>query len=239
MDGLRGALEYLVNLNNAYITDIKGETYTDKKLSRIDKELRAVPLNMSTLTSLVTYISSHADQFKGKLLVHIESPTEVKLLSCLDEDRKRECLVAVNAETPEFRYESYIDHESFLIALRSKFIKNEDRDLIIKFAGTVEAGSADTYGDDGISQKVTIRKGIAGKEDAIVPNPVKLQPYRTFKEVQQPLSEFVFRMRDRSGEIGCALFEADGGAWKTAAMESIHNYLVNELKIFPEVIVLH
>ena len=42
------------------------------------------------------------------------------------------------------------------------------------------------YGDDGVSQKATITKGIAGKEDVIVPNPVTLRPYRTFLEVEQP-----------------------------------------------------
>lgn len=41
-------------------------------------------------------------------------------------------------------------------------------------------------------------------------------------------SEFIFRMmEDRS--ITCALFEADGGAWKNAAMQNIKNYLEFEL----------
>ena len=33
--------------------------------------------------------------------------------------------------------------------------------------------------------------------DVIVPNPVLLAPYRTFQEIEQPFSNFVFRMADK------------------------------------------
>lgn len=84
------------------------------------------------------------------------------------------------------------------------------------------------YSDDGISQKATVKTGIASKGDAIVPNPVKLQPYRTFHEVEQPMSEFIFRMKSDDG-VRCALFEADGGAWENVAMKKIKEYLEVEL----------
>ena len=135
-----------------------------------------------------------------------------------------------NAQVPEFRYGSYMDHESFLIALQSKFIPNDDRELLMKFAGTVENGSLAQYGDDGVTQKATIKTGIASKGDVIVPNPVTLRPFRTFVEVEQPESAFVFRMREGGrGDIECAIFEADGGAWKNAAMKGIKEYLQYEL----------
>ena len=103
-----------------------------------------------------------------------------------------------------------------------------DRELLLKFSGAVENGTVAEYGDDGVTQKVTVRQGIASKTDAIVPNPVRLRPYRTFIEVDQPVSEFIFRMKD-SHEICCALFEADGGAWKNEAMENVKEYLQEAL----------
>ena len=106
-----------------------------------------------------------------------------------------------------------------------------DRALLLKFAGTVESGTLAEYGDDGVTQKATVKTGIASKGDAIVPNPVKLKPYRTFLEVDQPASEFVFRMKqDKYDGVLCALFEADGGAWKMEATERIKKYLESELK---------
>ena len=58
---------------------------------------------------------------------------------------------------------------------------------------------------------------------------MKLRPYRTFTEVVQPASDFIFRMKEDRG-ITCALFEADGGAWKNAAMKNIKEYLEFELE---------
>ena len=118
--------------------------------------------------------------------------------------------------------------------MQAKFLEDpeSDRALVLKFAGTVDDGTVSQYSDDGISQKATIRTGIASKGDAIVPNPVKLRPYRTFHEVQQPISEFIFRMKSDDG-VWCALFEADGGAWENVAMKNIKEYLEVELADYP------
>ena len=63
----------------------------------------------------------------------------------------------------------------------------------------------------------------------IVPNPVKLVPYRTFSEVEQPSSLYVFRIRDDGGEPMFKLVEADNGLWKNAAMKKIKEYFEYEL----------
>jgi hypothetical protein len=55
-----------------------------------------------------------------------------------------------------------------------------------------------------------------------IPNPVKLSPFRTFIEVEQPESLFV--LRGRKGPQW-ALFEADGGLWKIKAIQNIKNWL--------------
>lgn len=231
MDMTREALQYVVGLNKPEIISIDGKRYTDKELVRVLNELRAAPLKMVTLTSLVDYIKAKVDAMADKLLVHVINPTTVYLISCLDSDREREKLVNVSAELPSFEYGYYMGHEEFIIAMQSKFIKNNDRDLILKFAGTVETGTVAQYGDDGVTQKATIRSGVASKTDALVPNPVKLIPYRTFLEVQQPESAFIFRMRENSsGGVSCAIFEADGGAWRYEAMKNVAEYLRENLK---------
>ena len=57
--------------------------------------------------------------------------------------------------------------------------------------------------------------------DVVVPNPVKLIPYRTFQEVEQPSSLYVFRIKDDGGEPMFKLVEADNGLWKNAAMKKV------------------
>ncbi len=79
-------------------------------------------------------------------------------------------------------------------------------------------------------QKAAIKKGVASLQEVEVPSPCRLMPYRTFTEVAQPMSNFIFRVKDndRLG-VTCALFEADGGAWKNEAKANIKAYLEKEL----------
>lgn len=230
---IKEALQYLVELGKAEEHTINGDTYSDKPLHRIDMYIpKANAIEMHTLTSLVDYIKSDVDAMSEKMIVEVASPTKVNLHSQLDYNRDREKLVSVSARVPEFSFNNFMDQEKFCINLQSKFIDDPqtDRSLILKFAGTVEAGTVADYGDDGITQKATVKTGIVSKGDAIIPNPVKLRPYRTFLEVEQPISEFIFRMKqDKYDGINCAIFEADGGAWQIAATKAIKEYLQFEL----------
>ena len=232
MNGIKEALEYIVGMRKPEIVEVNGETYADKQLTRVVHNPKAVEIEMSTLTSLVEYIKGNIDKMEDKMIVHVVSPTDVRLYSSLDLDRSREYMVHVSHGTPRFDFGKFIDHETFCINIQSKFIRDDetDRELILKFAGTVEDGTVAQYGDDGVTQKATVKTGISSKADAVVPNPVRLRPYRTFPEVEQPASDFIFRMKsDKCYGIMCAVFEADGGAWKNEAMESIKKYLQSEL----------
>lgn len=231
---LKEALEYLMGLNKPHLELINGDFYSDKKLNRIDTYYpKASPLCINTLTGMLDYIKSNTDEMDEKMVIEVSSPTRVVLYSSLDGNRDREYLIEATAMLPDFMFDSFYDQETFCISLQSKFIKNEDRDLLLKFAGTVESGTVAQYGDDGVSQKATIKTGLASKGEALIPSPVKLMPYRTFPEVDQPESDFVFRMRDNHG-VCCAIFEADGGAWKFKAMQNIKAYLQAALEEYPQ-----
>lgn len=222
---IKKALEYIVGLNKPELVEVGGETYSDKDLYRVKHNPKAETLRLNTLTSLMDYIESGTDKMADKMILHVENPELVLLMSKLDEDRERETLIQAMAKIPEFSFGRFIPHEEFCVALRSRFIETEDQKLLLKFAGTVEAGTVAQYSDDGVTQKATVKTGIASKGDAVVPGLVTLKPYRTFINLEQPESRFLFRMRDGANGVECALFEADGGAWKDEARASVHNYL--------------
>ncbi len=231
------ALKYIVGLGETKVKEVTLpdgtlQAYSDRPLSLLEKHIPvAEPISMCTLTSLLDYIREDVDTMASRMVIHVASPEEVQLYSCLNEKRRRECLVTVKSQVPSFSYGRFMEHEAFCIGVQSKFIDDPgtDKELLLKFAGTVESGSVAEYGDDGVTQKATVRKGIASKTDAIVPNPVRLRPYRTFPEVEQPASSFIFRMKESSDGVCCALFEADGGAWKNEAMQNIKEYLKENL----------
>lgn len=114
-------------------------------------------------------------------------------------------------------------HIGDFIKLQSCFVKDQERDLVLKVVGNIKEDAVKNYGDDGIAQTVTAKVGVASVENVVVPNPVTLRPYRTFQEILQPSSDFVFRMKTGPA---AALFEADGGAWQNEAIVTIKSHLV-------------
>lgn len=228
---LKEFAKHIVEVAEPHYKEHEGQLYSDKPLHRIFHNPKAEPIKLSTLTSLIDYLRADiSDTAYDRLIIHVKSPTTVSVYSVLDEDRKREHLVDVNAQVPSFAFDQYIGHEAFCIGVQSKFIDSADRALLLKFAGTVEAGSVVEYGDDGVSQKATVKTGVASKGEALVPSPVILQPFRTFIEVEQPASAFIFRMQSgKYDSVQCALFEADGGAWKNNAMNEVRTYLEDAL----------
>ncbi len=234
MEGLKEAMAYLVGQSQPNFREHKGILFSDKEMHRVHQyEPVAKPFVMSTLTSLVEYIKSDTDTMRRKMLIHVESPKRVVLRSMLDEDRVREDIAVVKANLPEFMFNSFYNSENFMIKLQAQFVDDQcdtDKALLLKYAGTTETGTVKNYGDDGVSQSAVIQQTISSKEEVIIPNPVTLRPYRTFHEVEQPKSQFIFRAKNCEDDVSFALFDADGGAWENEAMENVKLYLEEKLR---------
>ena len=234
MDLTKEALQYLADNTikpKERVVKIGGSNFVIDEAGHYDRIKPRVynakdPLIIKTLTGLVDYIKSNLERKEAKLLLHIEKPDEVSLMGLLAEDGSREYLASAQAIVPRFNFDYYLDIEEFNVALQSVFAPTADRDILLKVVGNLKEDNVKTTGDDGISQAVTIKTGVATAADVKVPNPVTLAPYRTFIEVKQPESKFIFRMKD--GPRG-AIFEADGGAWRNQAILNIKTFLEEQL----------
>lgn len=210
-----------------------GHEYSTVSIKRVDSTLRATPITVSTLSSVVDYIALCGDNLKDiPYYIHVVSPTRVELISALDEDRERETIIVAEAETPLIPFGRYLDNETMLITLQSVFVDDPDTDraALLKFAGTVKSNTVRDYNDDGVTQQATIKHGVSSMAQAIVPSPCKLRPYRTFREIEQPASQFIFRMKDTGSGVESALIEADGGAWRIEAKETIRKYIADRIE---------
>lgn len=224
---LREAVEYIVSLGKANVIEVNEKVYSDKPLTPCYRPTQAT-LNTETLTSIVDYIKRNTDgcRKRGDVVVHVESPIKVSVFSNVNAEMRRNEYIIATAMLPRFDFGCFYDTENFNILMQSVFERNEDADILLRVVGNLKDEAVKTLGDDGVSQAVTIKSGIATVADVKVPNPVTLKPYRTFLEAEQPESKFIFRMRDGGR---CALFEADGGAWKHEAINSVTEYLQNQL----------
>ncbi len=224
------ALEFLIKEGEMKdpIIDLGGQgTYSTTRLERIITP-KAATLTVSTLTGLVDYVKNNIDELEGKLLIQVKSPREVALYSQLNVDQEREKYISAEAILPDnVVYERFLDTERFNIMLQSSFVENKDKDALLKYTGLITDDTVKSFGDDGVSQQVTVKTGVASVSQAVVPNPVTLAPFRTFPEIEQPESKFIFRMKEGPS---AALFEADGGAWRNKAILGIKEYLQKELE---------
>ena len=236
MENLKDAFEYVVDLKDNEEKIVRsleqdGREYYDARahdMRELEPRRYPEPLKLSSLTSLVGYIMRQLDEtgtYKN-LLIHVTDHDTVEVKTELDDQSKRRVLAVVKAITPEIRYKHFIDVESFNIMMQSNFIPNGDSEVVLNYASAIKIDKGAEIADNGISQVTTIKTGVSTLQLAKAPNPVTLKPYRTFQEVDQPESKFVFRINDNPG---CALFEADGGIWRSEAKALIAEYLHTNL----------
>lgn len=244
---IKEALEYIVGLSKPTISEINGRKYSDRILYDYQEEKTAAPLSVHTLTAIIDYITSGADEcaesddsMDRRFVIHVADYDRVYLYRELNNDKVRECLIEAELSAPSFPFGRWMDMETFIINMQTHFTPDGDRDKLIQLAGTVTAEQGITVADDGMTQQVTARSGISLVQQVSVPNPVELAPFRTFTEIEQPASPFVFRMRRDGDTIMAALFAADADAWKREAILNIRDYFSVELpdEMRDEIIIL-
>lgn len=235
---IQKALEYLVGLGSPTIHKTGGREYADRALHLLGVELPE-PLALTTLTSMVEYISQRCDPprdggLEMPLLLRVAGPAAVVLQSALLRPYAvREKLALSNPILPAHPFGHWYDQESFLIWLLTAFVPDESTAALARVVGTLRDHKVLTLDDDGVTQQVTVSAGVVRSAVANVPNPIPLRPYRTFHEVEQPASLFVLRLRQANeGALPTmALFEVDDGRWRVEAVERIAAWLRDELVV--------
>lgn len=225
---LKEFAQYLVSLKENKTYEIHGETYSDHDLVRIEPHKdRPSSITVSGLDSIVFLINREAYKFKAEfpIFVQVVSEKEVSVFTSYDEQMKRNYLYRAVCDV-RAASEGYRSTEGAIIELRSKFVPNEGTEYLLDLLSRINIENGVTTTDNGVSQAVEARTGISLKKMENIKPRVKLIPYRTFLEVEQPESEFLLRV-DKDGAIG--FFEADGGMWKLTAKDRIAQYFATRL----------
>lgn len=234
---LKSAIETLVNLKDNKIYKIEGKDYSDNPLNLIEPP-RYKPRNIevSGISSIVNLIKTEIEKLNAPLFVEVDAFNKIAVYSTYDERFERQSLYTAVSDTPHFQF-GWKEYNEAMIAFRSQFEQGEDIEYILNLLGSITDENTVKNEDNGLAQTVEVRKGIGMKGKENIRPIVKLRPYRTFKEIKQPESQFLLRLNDK-GEIG--LFEADGGMWKLEAKKGIAYELEWQLKdlIFAEKVIV-
>lgn len=223
----KDALKYIAeDLAGAERYQIDESIYSSKPIYRVP-EVSPKAFLTKSLAGIVELINQeHGHKRLNSLIIHVAEPTLVEVHSMLRGDLGRFHIYTAQADLPAQNFGRYMNLEEAIIRLKSTFVESETRDELIKLLGSIKEENVRTSSDDGISQTVAAKTGIATISNVTLPPIIKLAPYRTFIEVEQPEGEFLLRLQNGPQ---AALFEADGGAWKLRARTNIANYFLDKL----------
>lgn len=227
---IKEALQYLVGLKDNKTYTIDGRTYSDNPLHLIEQETyRRRGIEFGSLDAIVKMIIAEIGDYTDgtePIFIHVKDHRNVDVFTRPDKKETRKWPYSARCNDADFS-EGWRGQDSAIIELRSRFIPTEDSDYLISLISRISNDQGVKSEDNGVSQTVVVRKGISLAENELVKPRITLKPFRTFREVAQPESEFVLRV-DESRGIG--LFEADGGMWKMEAKDSIKAYFEKELR---------
>lgn len=224
------AIEKVILLATPKPFTLHGLAYTDKALI-LQPPPSAPSFKVDTLAGFVDMLEAGIDGFEiVHTVIHIQNHEQVNLVTRrATEYGKR--IVHLEA-TPtkgieQFKFNEWTAIEKFIIGLQSLFQSTLDREYLLDLTSHIDFKDSVKVGDTGVNQEVTKSAGIAFKQTVEVKPRVSLKPFRTFRELDQPESEFIFRVA-ADGRLG--LYEADGGAWKITAIKAIRDWLTNSLR---------
>lgn len=227
-------IQELVEKSNI-IKVVDGKSYTAQHLNRVYSDPKPDSLDLSSLDGLTDYINKNIDNLtpEGCMIV-VNNPKSVSLYAPVGGEENDRYLIALTKlkDVNEFQFGRFLGQEEFIISFSSLFKGTDDKTKILKAVSSMQIIDQKSGDDNGATiNKQTSKEVLTpGIDQADMPKTVvKLKPYRTFREVEQPESAFIFRFKENNGSPVIALFEADGGAWKLEAKQNIKKYLADSV----------
>jgi hypothetical protein len=211
---------------------VDGQTFARAEFKPVMFVPRAAALKGKTLTGLVDYIKANREKIDIEdLMIQVVDHARVDLVeifSGADVKRTTFYIAELDDHLPEFRFGSYMGVEEFIIQSRALFQPTEDLGTVVAIVSRVVQQDEITAADDGLSQTVQVKKGVSGalSQGIQTKGVYELRPFRTFRELQQPVSKFILRLKAMDGQLPTvALFDAEGEAWRYQAMQDVKAFL--------------
>lgn len=229
---LRDAIDRITDLARPFTMEADGHKFCSKALLEVKaEEFSPTVYEVDTLDALVKLILTEGLTMGRRLYVRVDSARKVTVTTTYNNGELRNPylrfpLYEAVSDVPGVTIGNLMSQERAIVELQSLYGATPDRDYLLDLLSRIDVNEGVSSVDNGVTQEVNVRTGAVLKQATPVRPIVQLQPYRTFLEVEQPVSDFLLRV-SKEGEP--TLFEADGGAWKLEAKRSIAAYLAEKL----------
>jgi hypothetical protein len=133
-----------------------------------------------------------------------------------------------HAKIKPFPFGEFMDVTQMRVSLMTMFEDTPDRGRMMVYLSKMTSKSEVNWSDDGISTAVSVVEGVSGQtvDNVQLSSILELRPYRTFFDVEQPLSRFLFRLEKNGEKIKAALFDVNPDFWKFEARTNIRKRLL-------------
>ena len=230
---LKEFIAHIQKTTQPFVQQVDGSTFVISGNGGVEEIHPAIyhpdTLPLHSLEALVKMVQTEAANMAAPLYITIPNHLTVRCFGQPDPNARyfRQVYYEAKAtDVPGFQ-DGFREYEKAIIELRSNFVPSDGTDYLLDFLSRIDKNSSVMTKDNGVSQTVEARRGVALRDVMPIKPRVALRPFRTFQEVEQPESEFLLRLNE-NGEVG--LFEADGGMWKLKARQTVKAFLEAELE---------
>ena len=229
---LKEFIEHIQKTTQPQIQNIDGVAFAITHDGMVEEILPTIfhpsTLKLNSLDALVKLVKTEASEMDTPLYITIPDHMTVRCFGQPNEEEQyyRQVYYETTAtDVPGWGEKNTLGFEEAQIALRTRFQETPDTLYAMKLVSDISLGAKVIYNDNGIATTITTQKGVALQTNEQIRPLVKLRPYRTFQEVEQPASQFLIRINER----GILFTEADGGMWKLKARETVKAYFEERL----------
>lgn len=226
-------IERLVTEN--HVIEHEGQKFVPKGYKPLRWIDRPQAIYISTLKSFAKIADTISPSEQSKHIIVVSDDFTVRLYGPEHkDDRLRGVIAEARFSYDPYPFNGFVLSEEFAILLQTRFVMTEEAQKLIHTVSKLHIEDGVELADNGMAQKITVKRGISSASLAseVVPNFVKLAPYRIFPECDQIETIFLVRLTgDKESGARVGLFEADGDIWKVRAKEVIHKKLKDLISV--------
>jgi hypothetical protein len=233
---IKEAMEWLSTIKQGKPEEIDGRKYWAAPGRHLEPIIPPAPgaLPFSSLTGLADYVDDDPDrgsQVGTGAFIHVVDEVTVHYISPLISPWLSRFLIAKACVEKLGMKDQCKALSEMILYIRTHFHPTQERtDLLNVLSAIVADEKSQQFVDDGVSQQVTVKSGVASLKRMDMPGDVSLVPLGGFAEVMQPPVDYVLRLQKGREEPTVILAPMVSPTYALDYMVAIRSWLIDGIE---------
>lgn len=232
---IKEAMEWLTTIRQGKLEEIDGRKYWTMPGRLPEPIMAPAPgsLTFSSLTGLADFVENDPDKaslFSSEAFLHVVEEDTVHYVTTLTPPWQQRYLLAQASVAKRQLAMHRKGLSEMILYIRTHFEETGERtQLLDVLSAIVSDEKSQQFVDDGVSQQVTVKSGVASLKRMDVPGQVCLIPLGGFGEISQPPVDFVLRLVKGREEPEVILSPVVSPTYVLDYMERIRTWLIENI----------